>query len=133
MNMRRLIIPIVLAVPLLVSQCYYDNKEELYQNLQDAEEEVCPTDSLSYSQDIAPILEANCATSGCHLGPNGTRGLDLSQYADVKFIAEKEIDDRGGLLNRINGIGPIMPQSGSLPACEIEKITAWIDQGVLNN
>ena len=126
MTMKKIkLIALTTLVSIGLSQCYYDNKEELYQNF---EEPSCETTDMSYEFDIKNIIESNCAVSGCHVAPIRQSGLDLSQFADVKQIA-----DNGSLVNRITGVGPIMPQSGPLPPCEIEKITAWVNQGSLNN
>ena len=119
------LLTLIATTSLILSQCYYDNKEELYQ---DFDKPDCETADMSYELDIKNIIESNCAVSGCHVAPIVQSGLDLSQFADVKRIA-----DNGSLVNRITGVGPIMPQSGPLPPCEIEKITAWVNQGSLDN
>ncbi len=118
---------LVVGMAMVLSQCYYDNEEDLYQNFGDTED--CVTDSLSYAAEIEPIIRTNCAVSGCHVAPTLQSGLDLSNFNDVKAIAEN-----GQLVGRITAsTGPIMPQSGPLPDCEIEKITAWVNQGALEN
>jgi hypothetical protein len=116
---------LLLTLMFSLSKCYYDNEEELTQNFNKPD---CETAVMSYEFDIKNIIESNCAVSGCHVAPINQNGLDLSQFADVKLIAEN-----GSLVNRITGVGNIMPQSGPLPPCEIDKITAWVNQGNLNN
>lgn len=112
---------------LALSSCYYDNKEDLYQNFE--EEEKCITDSVSYQAQVAVIMQTNCAISGCHLGPNGVRGLDLSQYSTVESIANS-----GQLVGRITGsTGAQMPPGNGLPQCEIDQIKAWVADGAPNN
>lgn len=106
--------------------CYYDNKEALYKNFTKGD---CDSTTVTYSAFIQPLVTAKCATSGCHLPPSISAGLNLSQYADVKIIAEN-----GTFFNRIRGIGPLMPQGGPpLTTCEIDKIKIWIDAGALEN
>lgn len=117
---------------LLLDSCYKDNKEDLYQNLEE-EEQQNPCDStvdVSYSADISPILEANCALSGCHVGENPQSGIDLSSYSDVRATARN-----GRLLGTITGSpGPQMPPSGSpLPSAQIELIRTWVDAGACEN
>jgi hypothetical protein len=94
---------------------------------------------LRFSQDIAPILVANC--TGCHSGDgNGLkRGkLDLSTFQklqtgtpDHKVILPGNPDE-STLVGRIKGeIEPRMPQGGnrSLSAAAIAKIERWVREG----
>jgi hypothetical protein len=124
LNMKKLALIVLSAA--LVASCYYDNKEDLYQNFPKGD---CDTTAVTYSAFIQPLLAQKCATSGCHLPPSISAGLDLSQYASAKAIA-----DNGSFYNRIRGIGPLMPQGGpALSPCEIDKIKSWIDAGALEN
>lgn len=119
----------LLALLLALSQaCYYDNKEDLYQNFPDEE---CDTQAVTYSGEVQVLLANNCAVSGCHAGPNAIGGLDLTRYNDAKSIA-----DNGDLVGRITATrGALMPPTGTgaLAACEIEKIKAWVEAGATND
>jgi len=109
----------------LVTGCYYDNAEELYQNYP----QNCDVSAVSYAIDIKPMMETNCAYSGCHLNPGAAQGLDLSTYGAVS--ANKDI-----IKSRVNapaGSGLTMPPSGPMIKCNIQQLTTWIDQGALNN
>ncbi len=89
----------------------------------------CNTEDISYDNELAALITNSCATVGCHVGPNGIGGLDLSRYEDVKQIA-----GNGNLIGRINGTtGAIMPPGGKLPPCEINKITSWVQDGARRN
>ncbi len=85
---------------------------------------VCETDNLRFAEDIQPIIDANCAISGCH--PAGSsRAMDT--YEAVRDYA---LD--GSLVTRINlpASNPqSMPPTGPLDDCTIEKITAWVNDG----
>ncbi len=109
----------------LVPSCYYDNAEELYGNQIPA----CDVSAVTYSQDVSAIVAQNCAYSGCHLNPNAQAGLDFSTHATVQANSAA-IKDR---INRPAGAVGAMPPSGPMSACNIEKVTTWIDQGALNN
>lgn len=111
---------------MIMTSCYHDNKEEIYQNFVPCS--VDPTVTVRYSADIRPLLASSCATDGCHNSSSRQSNLDLSTYADVAKIATD-----GRLLNRVTGNGPIMPPSGSLPQCEIDRIEIWVNNGALNN
>ena len=94
---------------------------------------------LKFSQDIAPILVANCV--GCHSGDGAglRRGkLDLTTFAKLQagtpdhkvFIGGKPEDSH--LVMRIKGEEePKMPQGGNRALSEdaIAKITQWVKEG----
>ncbi len=111
----------------LVASCYNDSKEHLYQNFSTTG---CDTTSgINYSENIAPILSANCALSGCHVGSSPQSGLDLSNYNDVRQVARS-----GQLVGRITGtMGSIMPPTGALPPDLINQIETWVDAGACDN
>jgi mono/diheme cytochrome c family protein len=94
---------------------------------------------LKFSQDIAPILVANCV--GCHSkeGAGARRGkLDLTTFAnlekgrpDHKVIVPGKPEE-SHLVLRINGEEePKMPQGNNqaLSADAIAKITRWVKEG----
>lgn len=105
---------IVLSLAML-NGCYYDNEEELY-----PESFNCNPGDVTYDI-IKPIIDANCATSGCHVA--GTGRKDLRTYQGMKDI----MDD--GRLNERVIVKQDMPPSGPLSKCYIAKIEAWIAQG----
>lgn len=110
----------------LTSSCYYDNREDLYKNFTPSS---CNTDSITYDSEVQVIVQQNCALSGCHLAPNPQAGLDLSNFNVVKNIAGS-----GKLVGRITATsGTIMPPTGALPPCEINKIIAWVNDGAPKN
>lgn len=84
------------------------------------------TTSISYQNDIVPILKANCLQ--CHDAANHFGGIVLATYADVEFSARV-----GELYGTIQGDYPSMPKGGKLTACEIATIKQWIDQGIKDN
>ncbi len=119
-------ITLLLMLALLFTSCYRDNKEEIYKNFDQAG---CDTTDTKFSTTVQPIFIDNCALSGCHVGSSPQSGLDLSTYTDIETIASD-----GRLEKRItNNPGPIMPPSGALPQCEINKILKWVSNGAQNN
>lgn len=119
--MRRFLILFVLA---FLVACAAENREELT-----ADGPSCETSDMSYDADIKSIVTNNCASVGCHNGPNGVGGLDLSTYEDVERIASN-----GQLIGRMRGTrGNIMPPQGMLPDCTISKVESWVNDGAANN
>lgn len=93
---------------------------------------VCDTVQVSYSKVVVPILQQHCY--GCHSGPAASAGLRLEEYTMVKSLAT---DGLNTLVNSVNGNPDFtyMPPSpnSKLTSCEIKKLNAWVNQGVLNN
>jgi len=117
---------LILSFSAVLSSCYYDNKEELYQNFPDTD---CDTSNTRFTATIHPIIIDNCAIPGCHFSVTAQSGLDFTTYDDVQTVG---LDGR--LVGRITGSsGPIMPPSGALPPCEIEQIKKWVRNGSQNN
>lgn len=113
--------------------CYTDNKEELYpdNNTGGGGGNACDTSGMSFATDIQPILNTNCALSGCHKTGSATGGYILDTYAGVNATVSS-----GRLLGSINhetGYSPMPKNSSKLASCDINKITAWVNAGALNN
>jgi len=80
------------------------------------------TTGTSWSNDIKPIFEKNCAISGCHNGVS--RSNNFREYASAKSFAKtikSKTKDRS------------MPFDGSLTQDQIDLIACWVDDGALQN
>jgi len=91
----------------------------------------CDTTDVSYSKQVLPILQDNCYS--CHGQGNtaGSGGIDLSTYTALKVYAQN-----GFLVGNVShapGYNPMPYGLPELPSCEINTITAWVNQGILNN
>lgn len=75
--------------------------------------------SVSFSEDIFPLMLANCAVTGCH---DGSRSPDLRSSVEIVTFAER-IAERTS-----NGS---MPPGGrpSLNQEDIDKIACWLEDG----
>jgi len=111
---------------LSLNACYYDNQEDLFQYVQAVE---CNTVTANYTADLVPILVQHCFR--CHRNGRTDGNVNLEGYNNVKTYA-----DDGSLLGTTDHQAgfPIMPTSGiKIPACEIEVMRVWINEGALNN
>jgi hypothetical protein len=81
---------------------------------------------VSFANDIAPILQANCIKSGCHNGDNGA-DRNWSVFANVKSNAQN-IKTKTGNKSMPADIAPT-----GLPQAQIDLIACWVDSGALNN
>ena len=92
--------------------------------------------ALSFSGDIQPILQQSCVK--CHGGARPSAGLGLTSYADLlKGAGGRAVVVPGNAgssqLAKVVTQGR-MPQGGpKLPQAQIDLITAWEDQGALDN
>lgn len=96
---------------------------------------------ISYSADIQPIFNNNCAGGPCHIGGNAN-GLSLGSYADLMDggnsgdVVLPGNPDGSLIVRRLEGtITPRMPLDGPpyLSSTEIQLIRDWIEQGALDN
>jgi hypothetical protein len=87
----------------------------------------CTGSSPTYTTHVAPILNARCATSGCHTAISPSHGLNLQGYQIVKSTF-----DQHKLLCSINHGSECnaMPQgAGKLSESDILTITCWAKNG----
>jgi hypothetical protein len=95
---------------LMLQACYYDKEEILNLGVS------CDTTNVTFAGSVKPIFNSNCIS--CH--------DKFNNYIDI-------VQDSTEIINRINGIGDIMPQSGKMSSCNIRQIVIWIRNGGLNN
>ena len=117
-------------VSVIASGCYNDKYDKLYPTPVTT---TCDTSSVSYAHDIQPIFNTYCTS--CHVsGGTAISYGDLSSY-NSSWTGAKNLSN---LLRDINitstSEATHMPQnSASISACDINKITAWVHAGALNN
>ena len=99
--------------------------------------ESTPTSAASFSGDVYPILQQKC--QACHNASTALGGWDASSYESVMTSGGEGPtvipgDATNSLLaQRVQGIGQLMPPSGSLPSAEIQAIVDWIAAGAKND
>ncbi len=100
---------------------------ESVQDIAPADAFVCDTASVTFSKDIQPILARRCFA--CH------QGFGDPIYEFTNFTAFQAMALNGKLLPAINQTSnrPMPKGQAKIPACEIAKITAWVNKGSLNN
>lgn len=108
-----------ICVLLVSASCAYDNAEELYGEID------CPPEGTSFSQTVSPIIQANCAVSGCHV--TGQQLPTLETYDQIASNANK-IKTRTS-----NGTMPPSTAMSSLTQQQIDDIACWVDAGAPEN
>lgn len=80
---------------------------------------------VTYSQTIAPIIAASCATAGCHVSGAAigdfTTHAGIAAAANAGHVKHEVIDDK------------TMPPSGALSDLKQDQILCWINDGAPNN
>lgn len=84
--------------------------------------------TVSFENDVKPIIEAKCAISGCHNG-----STQLPNWND--FATFQDHARNGSVKNFV--VNRIMPKAespqGPLSQDQINTIACWIDQGAIDN
>jgi hypothetical protein len=101
--------------------CQNQNEEDLFGS-------ICDTTTVSWTQDIEPIIQSKCLH--CHYDQSPITPFSLQGYQNVLIRV-----NTGQLEPAINHTGPVMmPKDGpKLPECELSKINKWIREGAANN
>ncbi len=108
---------------LLLSSCYYDNYDDLATTAN-----ACDTINMTYSTNVSPILSQSCV--GCHSGGAPAGNIPLETFSEVKVQAVN-----GKLLGSIkhqSGYSAMPKNQSQLSVCDINKVEAWINQGIKN-
>lgn len=99
----------------------------------------CDPDTIYFENDILPLLQSSCGTTGCHDPITAEDDVILTNYADIMATGKIVPGDaqESELYEVITESDPdkIMPPppNNSLNASQIELIYTWIQQGALNN
>lgn len=110
---------ILASLAILAGACAWDNAEDLY-GAQD-----CPPGGVSFAQTVQPIIQTNCAISGCHV--NGQQRPTLETYEQIAANAERV------MIRTSNGTMPPSSSGKTLTPEEIDAIACWVSGGAPNN
>jgi cytochrome c553 len=87
----------------------------------------CTGVTSTYTSNVKPIIDAKCATSGCHNDISKADGFDFSNYGQIKTHTTHA--SFLGSIEHAKGYAA-MPQNGSkLSDAEIKLIACWIQNG----
>lgn len=88
-------------------------------------EPITCSEEVSLSEDLQPIIDAKCATEGCHVS-----GYWKGDYNDYETI--KKHYDKGSLYKKVV-VKQTMPKGDVLAQEEIDLWHCWIQAGAPNN
>lgn len=97
----------------------------------------CDPDTVYFVNDVLPIIQSNCAISGCHGGGSAQDGVELSDYSGIMQQVSAGNASNSDLFEVITDSDPdnVMPPppNSTLTAAQITMIQTWINQGASNN
>jgi cytochrome c553 len=87
----------------------------------------CSGTTPTYTADIKPILDASCASSGCHSASSKAQGYDLSSYAGAVNGASKAAFL--GSIQHKSGYSAMPKGASKLSDAALTKIACWVQNG----
>jgi hypothetical protein len=87
----------------------------------------CSSTTSTYTNNVKAIMDASCATSGCHSASKKAAGIDLSS-----FEATKNYSSNSKFMKSIQHVSgaEAMPKGGSkLSESDIQLIYCWANNG----
>lgn len=117
---------LILGVIILFAACTKD-REVIKQVPPPPVTAQCDTATINYSNYVKGIIDANCATAGCHNAGSGIG--DFTTYAGLK----PKVDNGAFKARAIDGTPSFMPPSNPLPQSTRDSLNDWLNQGACEN
>lgn len=114
---------LICASLLVVISCGDDDEEP---------ETGCTTENLTYDNFAREFITSNCGDSNCH----SSSAAEFGTFAMIDYTSTKAAVDNGrilGAINREDGFNAMPKGEPKLSDCNISKMTAWINDGALEN
>lgn len=98
--------------------------------------ENCSADTAYFVNEAFPIIQSNCAKSGCHDAITHEEGINLSSWDDIYYgetVKPGNADDSKMIKVLYESGEEKMPPDNDLTETQIDILKLWINQGALNN
>lgn len=82
--------------------------------------------TISYKNDLIPILETSCSGNYCHATIN-----HFSIYENIKEVADNDILWEKIIVER--SMPPVSGEEGNISEEQRMQFATWIEEGALNN
>lgn len=92
----------------------------------------CDPGIVDFTNEILPMIQSNCAMSGCHSGSNPADGINLSSYTGIRSEVRAGDPSESKLFKVLFESGDdLMPPPPMAPLTDAQKerIRLWIQQG----
>lgn len=86
-------------------------------------------DQICFQEQILPIFQNSCATSGCHSGGHGAGGYVFSDYSGIMKAISPGNAEKSEAYKAITSTFQLMPPGNALPKEKRTLIRLWIEQG----
>ncbi len=114
---------IFLFITVVSISCVNNNEYDLYGIPE------CDTSNVTWDSKISAIMETNCVV--CHGEDVSYNGVRHDSYESEMIVVN---DGRlRGVVNHLDGYVKMPKDRGKLPACELELINTWLDNGAPEN
>jgi hypothetical protein len=113
---------------LLTVACTKSKEEDLAPSIA-----TCDTNkTISYKNDVQPILNSNCgAQGGCHSNGSASGGVKLESWQGSNEVAASGLITKS--IRHESGVSPMPKGKAKLDDCYISIIQRWIREGRSNN
>lgn len=95
-----------------------------------------PPGVVCFQREVLPIIQSNCATTGCHVAPETHERPSLTTYSEILKWVRPSQPSESDLYKKITIINPRdrMPPTPAerLTDAQIDVIKRWIEQGAKN-
>lgn len=107
----------------IITSCGSESSDPVPGGGNEMETDECEGTSFTYSNDIANIVNSNCALAGCHVQGNSEGIPDFTQYQNL-------FDRRSTISSRVNA-GTMPPSTSGITLTDAQKlaITCWVKAG----
>ena len=114
---------IVILTATIPKSCVSHNEYDLYGIPE------CDTTDITWDSKISKIMQVNCVI--CHGEAVSYNGVRHDSYESEMVVVN---DGRlRGVVNHLDGYVKMPKDRGKLPACELELINKWLDNGAPEN
>jgi mono/diheme cytochrome c family protein len=122
--MKKLLLVLLLVVPgVLVFQGFRDIPDGT----------MSPSaDPLCFQRDVLPILNSNCAMSGCHNSVSKASGIDVTTYAGAARIVRAGNATGSAMIREMNALAMPPYPNMRVPDSLKNRLIAWINAGAAN-
>lgn len=101
-------------------------------NVPDPAPEPCDPGIVDFTNEIYPMIQSNCAMSGCHASPYPADGINLSTYSGIMEEVKPGNPNDSKLYEVLFETGDDLmppPPMAPLSAAQKARIRLWIEQG----
>ncbi len=96
----------------------------------------CSSDSVYFVNEIQPLINSSCATSGCHDARTRAEGVELTSFTKIRNYVVP-FNAGGSKLYKVivktGGSRMPPPPMPAFTSAQVAKLVKWINQGALNN